>query len=856
MDRLNNFDDDLINDLYNEIKKHEHKIKYDLSFNKPNNFKPKTISFDEINNYDFTKGFNEFLISEDYVHLYFDFDSIKNEDEFIDVYGWLESLKEIFGDFSYGGYTDNQEIADNYGFRFYPEGKHFLSIHVVFYETKISTKDLVEIMKHTQKKGFAMEGVHKLCDPNVYKLVSKRENQTTRQVFRHVLSDKIFKPNDPQNKQNHGFICENKTPDTQIIQVRGNERLITKDEWQKLFYLKQTKKELKQMRKEMRKQNFDIDDIEFEDKLIKMSEEELLEFLSYFDSSFNVLLNDLAPLYHSPFNKEFLTSILIKWYSKTEHQHDVEVSVLSILDRYYVKEKTNKWFYSLVRKLPEDVKHKYLNEFGNDSIDFTININNSKWHYEEVRRKTYEKHEFSKLINNIRGIIGFVKSRFYIKEIKEDQTYIRETSLTKIREELSLYKPFKSNTKITLYHIVSKYSNWFAYDDAKIMAVNEDEENIINIFQGFKYEESNSNDFSLLQPFLNHIKHIVCRDDEEKYEYFMKWWANIFQNITVKNGTMPIIHGAQGSGKSFPVECFCELLGNFALKNVDDLDKVFGKFNGLIGRHLLININEPPEATEKFKYLGKIKSKLTQKKTVQETKGIDQIEIDSWANYSMTTNNPNPVQEEKGDRRIIYYEANNEKCGDKEYFDNLCKPIQPIKQGPYVREYMELLLHYMRTQINVKDFDAETLIRKINNNTNVEFNEQLERQYLDLNAVDRFIVDNHELFKYGIALDDIKVDGYKSTGLARKLMSVCDVKRMRRTQYEKLMRDHNEIYGNRFCTQNQLRIYTLKPREQIPDLYAIIEYKAFNNNVNVDFDDEIDEDDIPVKQTVEHDEKI
>ena len=36
------------------------------------------------------------------------------------------------------------------------------------------------------------------------------------------------------------------------------------------------------------------------------------------------------------------------------------------------------------------------------------------------------------------------------------------------------------------------------------------------------------------------------------------------------------MHGSQGSGKSFPVECFCEILGIFALANVDDLDKVFG----------------------------------------------------------------------------------------------------------------------------------------------------------------------------------------------------------------------------------------------------------------------------------------
>ena len=127
----------------------------------------------------------------------------------------------------------------------------------------------------------------------------------------------------------------------------------------------------------------------------------------------------------------------------------------------------------------------------------------------------------------------------------------------------------------------------------------------------------------------------------------------------------------------------------------------------------------------------------------------------------MTTNNSNPVQEEKGDRRLIYYETNNCKCGDDEYFDNLCKIIQPVKQGPYNKEYMEVLLHYMRTKVDISDFNPEKLIREINSNTNVEYNEQLERQYLDLNAVDRYIVDIYYKFIYSIALDDIHVDGYK-----------------------------------------------------------------------------------------------
>ena len=121
---------------------------------------------------------------------------------------------------------------------------------------------------------------------------------------------------------------------------------------------------------------------------------------------------------------------------------------------------------------------------------------------------------------------------------------------------------------------------------------------------------------------------------------------------------MMIIHGAQGSDKSIVLELFCELLGKYALANVDDLDKVFGKFNGLIAQHLLININEPPEADDRFRFNGQIKSKLTQKRMVQETKGVDQIEINSYCNFCMTTNNPNPIREEKGDRRIIYFETN------------------------------------------------------------------------------------------------------------------------------------------------------------------------------------------------------
>ena len=99
----------------------------------------------------------------------------------------------------------------------------------------------------------------------------------------------------------------------------------------------------------------------------------------------------------------------------------------------------------------------------------------------------------------------------------------------------------------------------------------ESKPNIINRFAGFKYDEVITDDFSILQPMLKHIKEVICNNRDEKYNYFICWFTNIFQNVAVKNGIMLIIHGAQGSGKSIVVELLCELLGKYALANVDNL---------------------------------------------------------------------------------------------------------------------------------------------------------------------------------------------------------------------------------------------------------------------------------------------
>ena len=828
--------------LEEEIIVQEMMIKYGLSFNLPGNAKLLEISHKDVNDYDFTKySFNEFIIAPDYVHPYFDFDSIQSEEQYLSVIDWLDSLTDVFGDYSIGGYTNNQEISDKYGYRFIDGDKHYLSLHVVYFQRKISAKDMMRIMKRTEKKGFEYNGVHELCDANVYKL-------ETRQVFRHVLSDKIFSLKNPsQNKANHGTIIKNNAAANQIIQIRGDEPLITEESVKERFTKKETameqrdriKQERRMVKEEKKSRKFTLDDIDYTDSLIELDDETILSIMCHFEPEHDNLQKTLAPLRHSPLHRERVRNLYITWYGQREHSNGTEKTVDSYMTQY-TYEKNNIWFFSLMKQLDEDVRREYIDNYAESLIDMSVNINNSDLTLEEVRKRRYHRNEFYKLIGDLRGVIGFAKSRWFVKEKKDNHVFIRETSTTKLREEL-LFKPFVENNTINMFQILNRYINYFVYDDAVVMK--ESEDNIINMWQGFKYQEIDTDNYEIIQPFLNHIKTVICANNEAKYDYFLKFYANIFQNITVKNGTFMIIHGEQGSGKSIAAEIFCELLGNMALKNVDDINKVFGKFNGLIKRHLLININEPPEANDSFKFMGQIKAKTTQKSTTIETKGVDAYEIDSWANFTMTTNSYLPVLEERGDRRIIYFETDNSRVGDKAYFDNLMKQIQPRKQGDYNPEFMGVLLHYMRTQINVVDWDAETLIRTINSSTNVDNNEQLERQYLSLNLVEKWIVDNYDLVENGFLLEEIRIsDKYSACGIAKKLMAVTTSKRM-------TARKATTVLNRPFLPCDdcaQVRVYTLKNREQIASLYDIIDYKKNQHVEDLDENEICDE--VPVKQ--------
>lgn len=214
--------DPIIEQLVNE--KDENLIKYSKTIFLPKDVEPKTISFEEIDQYDFTSSFNEVLRKPDMVHLYFDVDELADDEQIEEAYNYFEDLGKTFGKFSIGGYTNNIDISDEWGLKYHDGDKHFVSFHVVYYTTMIRSEDLMEIVKKCNLPEF--------LDKSVYKLA-------TQQIFRHSLSKKYFKRDNKDNRDTTGFIItEPKSPFCQIVQVRGNEKLITKDVWKNIFSIK------------------------------------------------------------------------------------------------------------------------------------------------------------------------------------------------------------------------------------------------------------------------------------------------------------------------------------------------------------------------------------------------------------------------------------------------------------------------------------------------------------------------------------------------------------------------------------------------------------------------------------------
>ena len=714
-------------------EKKERMIKYDLMIRRSNNAKPMEISFDDVDKYDFeNKAFIEFIISQDYVHLYFDFDSMLKYDErmkeeekkkngideiVVDddeklkrldgVIEWLNSLKTVFGEYSIGGYTDNEAVANKYHLRLYPEGHHYVSVHVVFYQTMISTKDLVEIMKWTAKDGFQTKGVHELCDYNVYKLVSRKENETTRQLFRHVLSNKIYqmdkkKKGFEQNKANHGVIINGTKPSQQIVQVRGNERIVSREEWSKVFQIpnfeeKQLKKRIKQQLKKNGEKaaNDEIgrfDTLECCEKLIKLNEDDFDKLLANFTSDFDNLKTIGALLLHSPFDKDFVHDILEKWYFKMQHQNEWSVDVF--VSKYYQKEFSNRWFYSIVNRIDDEtIRDEWKNRFKYYSVDedAKIDLNDETFTLSSLNKTNYKLDggvgiNAVKFLSDLKRVCVCVnkgKQYFVLKDYDDVRntttlTYLYPKQFKERMISINIGKYYKDGKlrEATAWGVYNAGANknLFLKDGLRFY---DERPDFFSYFNGYNYRLMESVDMTKIDLYLKHIREVIADNDEIVYNFILDWVSFIFQNISGKTGIAFVITGKQGTGKNIFTNEICNLMKRYSNPNVSNIDNVIGKFNVAIENMKLIVCNEMTSAeTNKYLNSDALKTVTTENVLDINQKNEPVRTIENVVNLIFVSNHFVPVKVDEDDRRYFMVETSDKYKGDFGYFDRLVKSFE------------------------------------------------------------------------------------------------------------------------------------------------------------------------------------
>jgi hypothetical protein len=731
--------------------------------------------------------------------------SLLTELQLYELYLYLfNRLAEVLGGkVSISAYTNVSAIHDKY-----PKCPHYnskgchkvISMHVCYYECVMSCTDIELLGRHT----FPTEEItvqFKGEDKKVKKpkqIIKYTVDGTEKDIPLWGIDGSVFKVTKGQGRKWRyhgapksqtddatgktrvsyfpGAIVNDDSLDytSQLVHPRGGEKRMTyadvikSDKWLPVYEITEKTPAKKSHKKKVVKvdSKMGINDIEWADSVISMPSSAILELFD--EVAPNHDHDDLQSIIcafigNCPMDAASAESLVEQWYNKATHEN---TSTVSGYMNYYSYSESNKWFWALLKHLPEDRRDYYKNTYAPLNIDKSMHINNSNRTIDEDDiSQSFGIDETGKVLEYMRGCIGVVGQRHFIKEMHDETPVISECNENGLRLILDAVHPFKGNFNINLYHLYRKYKDFFRYSACKLYKPNSaaiDQSKTINLFQGYKYAPriSHKLGYEVVTPLLRHIKEVICRGDDFKYNVFIKNLAFYIKKPGHKLGIIPIVWGAgKGSGKTIVFDIICAILGDKAAMNNASMKDAFGDFNPHADATILCVINEAPNWEQGHVNVDNVTRAATEVKTVKNVKGISQHIVDSFTNYVITCNEPNPLREGFENRRTQYYHVDDKYVGNRKYFKSLMKNIQP--DGPkttYDKKAMETILHYFLHEVDISDYDPEESIYDELMRYDVEYNDKLERAYDSGGKVLQEIVNNFELFIDGITFEDIQIN--------------------------------------------------------------------------------------------------
>jgi hypothetical protein len=359
------------------------------------------------------------------------------------------------------------------------------------------------------------------------------------------------------------------------------------------------------------------------------------------------------------------------------------------------------------------------NQYGYYYLIHTCLKEDAPEYYDDNFNRTYEriKAEFEKNIIKINDDILYIELNHDRDIHKPEVFYIKKSSQITHKygdDDRFIYIKYKKNKKGELKKIkinITDHLNsdwWYDGNKRKVdrcifqpFKLDEKlEKKYFNMFQGLRVQHLPINkDYVRIQRILNHIKIVICNNDEFSYKWFLNYLSGILKGI--KTNVMIMIRGMEGCGKNLLLNAIAYgLIGDdYSIATSSPEKQFFGNFNSLLQNRIFTIINEGTHGLRSC--MDNIKDLITEDRINIEKKGIDAISLRNYNNFIGDTNNWNILNISPNDRRFVFFNCDNQYVGNEDYFIPL---VNDLKDDVVLSAFY----HYLIDEINCpENFDFQ-----------------------------------------------------------------------------------------------------------------------------------------------------
>lgn len=853
-------------------------VKYCQYFNNQDDY--KLVTHDVIDKLDFDLTlFTEIIEKPEFVRPNFDIDSlaVNSKDDWDKFINELERLQPVWGDYCIGGYCTEKSIHDITGLKYHetieglPAGKlKKISMHVVFYESKVKAS----VWNAFINKNSKYTQPYFIDDYSVYKYGSK-------QLFRHSLSYKAKTPQDVIKCSGNIIYPKKFKPSYLCVTPRSIDSEITEEDLLEILPLKPVKvtaNSTKKVEQKVVKQDAEGEeitniDVAYQDKSFTMSKPCFEALYKGFEG---LTINADA----KPCNEEItlwpLFSALYVCIDEVNITKDDFYDAVAFIKEHAnltgnaagrwdneikrVREKNTKCtgpgaLFTYMRIFNNDYYVKNVRKYclrkciADDDIKFDlkdefsirdIRVKGAKREYQIDLEN--EKLDYNAILNDLRRVLIIIDKAktLYVFKQYDARTNRMTIDCCNLKDAKAMLKQLKVGTTVkseknntivekTAWDIFDSNANNSMFYKRDITFYSEHPDDF-SFYQGLKYEKYIARNDDLIKKINDHIRNILCKGNEECYNYVQSWFATIVQNPLGRCHTAVVIKGAEGTGKNTITDTWSELLAGYSIPNVSRIESIVGRFNSAIENKKLIVCNEM-SSTEMntVNIFDRLKAMITEPTIDIEVKGIDVRNAQNVSNYIFLSNNFNPIKITSGDRRYFIITPSEEVVGNRAYFNELYGLLKN-KDGTYRNDTMGALL-YQYLNWDISNFDPRNIPETLERVIAKEANKTAIEAFVDEYCID--------LSSSGLRPDEA-YDNFNRFCIRNGYQT-----KYKKTTFRAEMVKYCEVYGDGCLIKyKKQRVYRFTA-ENIKKYSKLVQAKMNES------DDQIDDDDIPVLMRAE-----